>query len=488
MAVESPSAERIRSVAAALGLRLGPDDAESYRELMAVNLEALAVVDSLPDASPAPGPARSAGERPVDADNPLGAWYVRTRIEGTPGGPLSGRSVVLKDNVMLAGVPMMNGTSILEGYVPPVDASIVTRILDAGGVIVGKAVCEAYCFSGGSHTSATGPVRNPHDPSRSAGGSSSGSAALMAAGEVDLAVGCDQGGSVRVLVPYTGILGFDPSIDHAGPMTASVRDNAQLLEVIAGPDGLDERQCEPRVARYTEALGPGVQELRIGVLTEGFGHDGSQPEVDRVVRAAADRFARLGAGVEEVSVPLHRVGPALGFARVQASLACVFESEGVVLGFQQPVHPSYVRFQHRWRERPEELPENLKLLLIFAEYLRQERGYEYVARAEQHMRGLRAAYDEALRRVDLLLMPTTPTTATLLPGPAAPREEVLQAAFGPITNTMPFDHTHHPAMSLPCGRVEGLPVGMMLVGRHWEESTIYRAAHAFEQHEDWRAL
>ena len=153
----------------------------------------------------------------------------------------------------MSGVPMMNGTSVLEGYVPDVDATIVTRILDAGGSVQGKSVCESLCFSGGSHTSDTGPVRNPHDHTRTTGGSSSGSAALVAAREVDLGIGGDQGGSIRIpaswcgiyglkptygLVPYTGVFPIELTLDHTGPMARTAADVALLLEAIArGPTG-----------------------------------------------------------------------------------------------------------------------------------------------------------------------------------------------------------------------------------------------------------
>src|SRR5918996_946264 len=130
----------------------------------------------------------------MSEENRYGAWYVKTTIEGAPDGKLGGKRLAIKDNVCVAGVPMMNGASTLEGYVPDVDATIVTRILDAGGTIAGKAVCEYFCFSGGSHTSASGPVHNPPRHGYSAGGSSSGSAALVAAGEVDMAIGGGQGG------------------------------------------------------------------------------------------------------------------------------------------------------------------------------------------------------------------------------------------------------------------------------------------------------
>ena len=173
-------------------------------------------------------------------------------------GPLRGRTVVIKDNIMVADVPMANGSRTLEGYVPEVDATVVTRILDAGGTIVGKATCEGLCLSGGSHTSATGPVHNPHRRGHSAGGSSSGCAVLVALGEVDMAVGCDQGGSIRMpssfcgtvgmkptfgLVPYTGIMPIEITADHVGPMTADVvGQRACCSRCLAGPDGLDPRQ------------------------------------------------------------------------------------------------------------------------------------------------------------------------------------------------------------------------------------------------------
>ena len=171
---------------------------------------------------------------------------------------------------MLAGVPMMNGAATLEGYVPDIDATVVQRMLDAGATIVGKAHCEFFCMSGGSHTGATGPVHNPHKMGYSAGGSSSGSAVLVALGEVDMAIGGDQGGSIRMpasfsgiygmkpthgLVPYTGIMPIEIYVDHTGPMTASVADNALLLEVIAGPDGYDPRQYNVKTHPYTEDAG-----------------------------------------------------------------------------------------------------------------------------------------------------------------------------------------------------------------------------------------
>src|SRR5947199_2685820 len=203
---------------------------------------------------------------------------------------------------MLAGVPMMNGASTLEGYVPDFDATVVSRILDEGGEIIGKTHCEYFCLSGGSHTNATGPVHNPHKKGYSAGGSSSGSAVLVARGEADMALGGDQGGSIRMpasfcgiygmkathgLVPYTGIMPIEIYVDHTGPMTRTVADNALLLEVIAGPDGYDPRQYAPRVQSYTDGLERGVRGMRIALVREGFGRPDSERTVDEKVRQGA---------------------------------------------------------------------------------------------------------------------------------------------------------------------------------------------------------
>src|SRR5437773_7282518 len=287
MPVTRPTVAQVRALADDLGFTLSDGDARSFLGLRAGSFAAYDVIDAMADYLPQVKYPRTPGYRPEGAENKYNAWYVKTTVKGADQGRLAGKTIVLKDNVCLAGVPMMNGASTLEGYVPDVDATIVTRMLDAGGTIVGKAHCEYFCFSGGSHTCAAGPVHNPRKPGYSAGGSSSGSAAPVAAGEVDMAIGGDQGGSIRIpasycgiygmkpthgLVPYTGIMPIELTLDHAGPMTATVEDNALLLEVLAGPDGLDPRQYGAVAKPYREALGRGAGGLKITVVEEGFGH------------------------------------------------------------------------------------------------------------------------------------------------------------------------------------------------------------------------
>jgi amidase len=478
-------------------------DLESYRALMINFLTAYQAVDELPDHLPAVKYPRSGWRRPERDENRYGAWYVKTSVKGAPAGRLSGRRIVLKDNICLAGVPMTGGASILEGYVPEIDASVAQRLLGAGAEIVGKAVCEYFSFSGGSHTSATGPVENPRKPGHSAGGSSSGCAALVAAGEVDMAIGGDQGGSIRIpssfcgtygmkptygLVPYTGIMSIEATLDHTGPITSNVADNALLLEVIAGPDGIDSRQGGCRTAAYTQALGQGASGLRIAVVREGFNHPNSEPVVDSKVKAAADQLKKLGAVVEEVSIPMHLAGSAVLLPiLVEGALDLMIKGNGFGTNREGLHLVSLLEACAVWRDRADELSETLKLSMLLGQFLSEAHRGRFYAKAQNQRRMIRAAYDQVLDKYDLLLMPTLPITATPLPGEGAGREEIIQRAFEMLANTAQFDLTGHPAMSVPCGMSQGKPVGMMLIGKHFDEPAIYRAAHAYEESGDWQS-
>ena len=502
--VKVPTLEQLGEVAAELGFTLPEAELAAHHEALLASFEAYSHLDRVPDELPQVRYARLPGRRPTPEENRYGAWYVKAEIEGAAQGPLKGKRIALKDNICLAGVPMMNGASTMEGYVPDVDATIVTRILDAGGTIAGKTVCEYFCFSGGSHTSATGPVHNPHRMGYSAGGSSSGSAAVVAAGEVPMALGGDQGGSIRIpasfcgiygmkpthgLVPYTGIMPIELTLDHTGPMTATVEDNALLMEVLAGPDGLDPRQYGGAPKRYREALARGAAQLRIAVVEEGFRHAQSQPQVDAVVHEAAERFRGLGATVDSVSVPLHRLGSAIWLpVAAEGALMQMMLGNGFGFNWQGLYVTSMLDFHSGWRSRADELSDTLKNTMLLGQYMVTRYRGHYYAKAQNLVRRLRAAYDEVLSQYDLLLMPTLPIVATPLPEPNAPVGQILQRGFEMLANTAQFDCTHYPAMSLPCGMVDGLPVGMMLVAKALDEETIYRAAAAFERGVDWKSL
>ena len=498
---EKPSVADLRHAADQLGMNPSMMYLNAVQDIIGPLCAAYAALDAVPDEKPAVKYPRDGGWRPSAAENPLNAWYYKTSIKGAASGKLAGRRVALKDNVCLAGVPMMVGAAFLVGSVPDIDATIVERILDAGGEIAGKAVCEYYCVSGGSHTSSTGPVQNPRKHGFTTGGSSSGSAALVASGEVPMAIGGDQAGSIRIpashcgivglkptfgLVPYTGIGLLEITIDTCGPMTADVRDNALLLEVIAGPDGLDTRQRGVAAGRYTESLAGGVKGMRIAVIKEGFGHPNSEADVDAHVRDAAQRLAKLGAIVEEVSVPAHVLGfPVWAAIRGDAACVMLLEMNGAGIGHEGLYVTSLLDHAMGWRKRADEFPDTLKIASIFSKYTLDRYGGHFYAKAQNLRRRVRAGYDAVLATHDLLLLPTVPMKATPIPGKDATPQEITRRSWEPTRNTCPFNVTGHPAISVPCGMEDGRPIGLMLVGRHYAEETIYRAAAAFEQSGDW---
>ncbi|MFL5627707.1 MAG: amidase [Ktedonobacteraceae bacterium] len=494
-----PTIAQLREIAQTYGLHLSDTDLESFTGLMSAVLESYRRIDQLTEPALPVRYPRAGSYRPSAEENPLNAWYQKCTIKGASTGILAGKRIAIKDNVCVAGVPMMNGSSALEGYVPEFDATIVTRILDAGGEIVGKSVCEHLCFSGGSHTSDTGPVLNPHDHTRSAGGSSSGSAALVVAGECDMAIGGDQGGSIRIpsawcgayglkptygLVPYTGVFPIELTLDHTGPIAATTADVALLLEAIAGEDGLDPRQKDVKVDAYTRALANDTEGLRIGIVTEGFGWPGlSEQDVDALVESSARRFSELGAQVSTISIPLHRDGIHIwnGIA-VEGAAMLMVRGNSMGTNWKGHYSTSLLDSYARGRiTRADDLSDTVKLVVLLGQYMQDSYHGRYYAKAQNLARTLTKAYDDALQSVDLLVMPTLPMKATRIPPVEAPREERVARALEMIANTCPFDVTGHPAMTLPCGLSNDLPVGMMLIGRPWNDATVLRAAHAFEQ-------
>ena len=496
-ALRTPSIEELDHIARGFGIDdLTKDDLGSFRKNIEGTLASYRRLDQFAEPTLPVKYPRLPGYRPPPAENPLNAWYWKCSIKGEPSGRLAGKKIAVKDNVCVAGIPMMIGSNVMEGFVPDVDATIVTRILEAGGEIVGKAVCQNLCVGGSSDNSDTGPVLNPHDPKRAAGGSSSGSAALLVAGECDLSIGADQGGSIRIpssfsgvyglkptygLVPYTGIFPYEMTLDHVGPMAKSAADCALLLEVIAGADGLDPRQpAGLRAGSYTAQLSGHARGLRIGVLREGFGSEGAEPDVDRMVRNATQRLSQAGASVTEISVPLHRDGIHIIAPIVtEGATMLLMTGNGMGSNWKGYYASSLMGYFARSRRiRANDLCETFKHIVVSGQYLHEAYQGHYYAKAQNLARVLGAAYDEAFKAVDVLVMPTTPMKAPLLPGPNVSNEQAFPR--GIAANTCPFDVTGHPALSVPCGMSEGLPVGMMLVGRYWEEATLFRIADAFD--------
>lgn len=501
MPVHPPTINQLREIAESFGLALSDDDLASFRGLMLPTLASYTEVERMPEPPLlAPKYPRTPGHRPGPEENAHNAWYWKTEIKGASDGPLAGKRIAIKDNVCVAGVPMMNGSATLEGYVPEVDATIVTRTLDAGGTILGKAVCEDLCFSGGSHTAATGPVRNPRDPSRSAGGSSAGSAALVAAGDVDLAIGGDQGGSIRIpscwcgvvghkptygLVPYSGVFPIEQTLDAVGPIGSNVRDVAVFLEVLAGADGLDPRQ--PSVVPtevYSRALNGNLDDVRVGIVTEGFGWDElSEPQVDAAVRDAAYKFEKAGARVSEISIPMHRQAIHIWTAVIiEGATELMIKGNSMGTNWKGYYTTSLLDVYGRGLQtRAQDLSETVKMVMLLGEYLHRNYGGRHYAKGQNLAYTLRSAYDRALQDVDVLVMPTLPLLPTLIPRPDAPREEYVTRALEMIPNTAAFSLSGHPATTVPCEPPGSLPIGMMLVGRYFADAQVLQVAAAFEE-------
>ncbi|MEU0266790.1 amidase [Nocardioides sp. NPDC006303] len=497
MPMDQPDAAALARIAEGYGFGIAEGDMAIYEAAASGLLQSWNKVEDLyGEIAPTP-PDRRWGQ-PDPADNPDNAWYVTTEIQESTSGLLAGRRVAIKDNTAVAGIPMMNGSRTLEGFVPAEDATVVRRLLDAGAVIAGKSTCEDLCFSGGSHTSKPHAVRNPWNTTRSAGGSSSGSAVLVAQGEVDLAVGGDQGGSVRMpaawcgvvghkpthgLVPYTGAFPIEQSIDHLGPIARTVADAALMLSVMAGADGKDPRQpttLDP--VDYVAALDEPARGLRIGVVVEGFGRVNSDAGADAVVREAVEtlRAARLPA--EDVSIPWHLDGTALwDVIATEGATWQMVDGNGYGMNWKGRYDPELMaHYGSRWRQDASQFSETVKMVALAGRYALETNHGRHYAMARNLEQELSAAYDAALQEYDVLVMPTMPMLPTPLPGADAPVDAVIGRALEMIGNTCPFDVTGHPACTVPAGMSDGLPVGLMIIGRHFDDATVLRVAHAFE--------
>lgn len=509
-----PTIGEIKKLAAANGINLDDADAGAYQRMVSAVLRSCERLDELEPAAPPVAYPRDLGYRPPRSENPYNAWYWRTEVRGAPNGPLCGTTVGVKNNICVAGIPMLVGETE-EAFVPSRDATAVTRLLDAGAVIVGKTT--ASDGAGVSDLSSNSPfvtVRNPHKPTHAPGGSSSGNAAALAAGDIDLAIGSDQGGSVRIpaawsgivglrptfgLVPYTGVIASEMTAVALGPMARSVEIAASALAAIAGPDPLDPRQqgIAPPPVDYRAAMGLGARGLRIAVVEEGFGQQprpdvglpGSESVVDDKVRAALMALEALGAIVEPVSIPAHTDGFHLFHAMYTEGNAAMILANAVGTNFTGYYDVALMEAYGRARRNePDVLSAARRSVLIIAEHLRSRYHGRYYALAQNLRESIRQAYDRVLARYDVLAMPTVPFRATPIPRKTLPVDERVGYAMQMIGNTCQSAITGHPAISVPCGMADDLPIGLQLVGGHFDEAVLLRVAAAIEGVGDWKSL
>ena len=404
---------------------------------------------------------------------------------------------------------MRFGSFALEGCIADFDATVVTRVLQEGGTIIGKNVMNGLSggFGTGGGIGDYGRPRNPHNYNHVTGGSSSGSAAAVAAGEVDISFGGDQGGSIRIPAAFCGIVGHKPtfglvshfgigfgsdqSIDYTGPMTRTVEDAAAALQATAGYDPYDPRQTRdvPISMDVLGRLADGVSGLRIGVLQEGF--NDAEVDVRDLVMAAVDVLAQAGADISEVSIPEHHAIRTAQAALTGEGALALFKT-GFFGAFTRTYYPASIiaAINKLWASQADVLAPRSKLALIAAELSRRNYHGRAYAKAQNARPTYIKAYDAALADVDVLVMPTCLMTAPRNHTPGSYIEAVednLETVHSRGSrNTLPFNYTGHPALALPVGKSSsGLPVSMQLVGRFFDDPLLMRVAYAYQHLTDW---
>ena len=431
-------------------------------------------------------------ERIERHDPALGTYlHVGSQDDEVADGPLGGVPYALKDNLCAVGMPCTCGSRILEGYVPPYDATVVTRLRTAGAVLLGKTNMDEFAMGSSCEHSAFGPSRNPWDMRMVPGGSSGGSAAAVAADLAALALGSDTGGSVRQPAAYCGIVGLKPtyglvsryglvafasSLDQVGPLTKDVTDAALVLGVLAGHDPLDATSVEAPREDFVGQLGREVRGLRLGLPRE-YMDEGLEPGVREAVERAVATLAGLGAEVEECSLPHTEYGVATYYiiapAEASSNLA---RFDGMRYGHRSS-QPGDLREVYE-ATRSEGFGGEVKRRIMIGTYVLSAGYYDaYYLRAQRVRTLVRQDFAAAFERYDALVAPTTPTVAFEL---GAKVGDPLQMYLNDVL-TIPVNLAGLPAISVPCGFAGGLPVGLQLIGPHFGEGTLLRLAYAFEQ-------
>ena len=415
----------------------------------------------------------------------VNAFITRAEIDGTDEGPLAGRQVAVKDNISTEGVRTTCGSDMLADYVPPYDATVVERLKAAGATIVGKTNMDEFGMGTTTETSAFGPTRNPVDEDRVPGGSSGGSAAAVAAGDADLALGTDTGGSIRCPAAFTGTVGIKPtyglvsryglvayanSLEQIGPIANSVEDAAALLDVIAGPDDRDATTREEgEDSNYAEAADGDVEGMRIGIPRELV--DDVDERVRERFEASLDTLRDAGAETTEVDLPSVEYGVAayyvIAMSEASSNLA---RFDGVRYGHSGG-------FDGNWNDafskaRSEGFGEEVKRRILLGTFALSA-GYhdKYYKQAQEARAWVKEDFDEALSDADVLATPTMPV---LPPKLGESLEDPLQM-YLIDANTVPINLANLPAISVPGGTVDGLPVGIQFVGPAFGEESIIRA-------------
>jgi amidase len=499
--IVAPTREAIVELARSEGLELREGEADEILPTVAAIALAAGRADDLEAMVPRLRfPERDPGGAPDPQTDPYNSLIRACTIRGNDRGLLAGRTLGLKDNISVAGVPTTNA-SPLAPHTPAVDAVVAERILDAGATIVGKLNMDDMSSCGTGESSAYGPARNPVDPGRSAGGSSGGAGAAVRGGVVDLALGVDQGGSGRIpaafcgvvglkathgLVPTFGVTHIDHTIDAVTPIGRTVADVALLLEAVAGDDWRDPQWVRGSidVQPYSQMIDEGVAGLRIGVIRESTTDVTCEPAVLDGLAAARGALEDAGAIVEDASLPMWRSGFDIYSPYVAHLVRNMIRSEGEGYGHLGFIDVGRLHaFAAARRADSLAFPAQIKAWMLSARYLQEQ--YLNVPYAKLHNLRLllRRRLTELLSGYDLLLTPTLPMTAPKLSTePLSPGELLARTPAELAFNTCPLNLTGHPGLSVPSGEdATGLPTAVQVIGRAFEEATVLRAGVVLEE-------
>ncbi len=404
-------------------------------------------------------------------------------------GPLAGVPIAIKENISTKGLSTTCSSKILEGYVPPYDAHVIERLKEAGAVILGKTNMDEFAMGTSTESSCYGPTFNPWDLERVPGGSSGGSAAVVAAGEAPISLGSDTGGSVRCPAAYCGVVGLKPtygcisryglisyanSLEQIGPLATNVADIATIMDVVAGYDHRDSTSIN-RENTYSDALKDDVKGMKIGVPDEYFG-EGIDKDVEKSVWDAISKFEDMGATYEKVSMPHTK------YALASYYIIAMSEASSNLARFDG------TRFGHRadgenWhvmasKTRAEGFGTEVKRRVLLGTYALSA-GYhdKYYLKALKVRTLVKQDFDKALANVDVLMAPTMPAPAFKI---GEKIEDPLSLYLSDV-NTVPMNLAGVPSISVPCGFAGDMPVGLQIIGKHFDENTIIKAAYSFEQ-------
>ena len=411
-------------------------------------------------------------------------------------GDLAGIPLGLKDILCTKGIETTCASKILKGYIPFYDATVIQRLRERDGVFLGKLNMDEFAMGSSTENSGFQITRNPWDLNRIPGGSSGGSAAAVAADECIAALGTDTGGSIRQPAACCGVVGLKPtygrvsryglvafasSLDQIGPITKDVEDCAILMNAICGYDPCDSTSVNVEVPDYKQSLKKTIKEIRIGIPEEYF-IEGIDPEVEKSVRDAIDSFRKWGAEVQTISLPHTEYAVAIYYiiatAEASSNLA---RYDGVKYGFRSKGYRDLMEMYTQTRAKG--FGKEVKRRIILGTYVLSAGYYDaYYRKASQVRTLMRRDFEEAFQKVDVIVAPTAPTPAFRI---GEKTEDPLQMYLSDI-HTIPVNLAGIPAMSIPCGfSCEGLPIGLQIMGKHFDEGRLLRVAYSFEQNTDF---